>query len=224
MNATSALPTDPGEGSPDAGVTRVTPSRRRRRHPRRRRGARARGTKSVYTNERDERCGEGVSGRFRGRRHRGDRGRADGTAEERDDDAERGLVRKIPQTTRRRWTRRGFRRRTRRTRRTNPTAPNAVWRWTPTLLIRSRRSRSARRLRPHVSTRGVSTTVTDPRRGTAAGSRRRARQTDAAGRVRADARKIKTMTVKGLVQEPTDISDEAKRPPDTHAPEPPEPS
>lgn len=33
----------------------------------------------------------------------------------------------------------------------------------------------------------------------------------------------RAMTVKGLVQEPTDISDEAKPPPGPHAPEPPEP-
>ena len=229
MNATSALPTDPGEGSPDAGVTRgdaepeaaATPAATPRRAGARNKKASTRtnatngAAKTSQDGFVDDDIVETADAPTAPPRNATTTPNAVSSSEDPTDDAASlSDAPRLPEADP-----------------SDPSdepdeAPNAVWR------VDADASHSLAAIADppadydHASLRvGVNTTVTDPK--TVNGGRLAppsAANGTPPGEYALDARKIKTMTVKGLVQEPTDISDEAKRPPDTHAPEPPEPS
>lgn len=229
MNASSALPTDPGEGSPDAGVTRgdaepeaaATPAATPRRAGARNKKASTRtnatngAAKTSQDGFKDEDIVETADAPTAPPRNATTTPNAVSSSEDPTDDAASlSDAPRLPEADP-----------------SDPSdepdeAPNAVWR------VDADASHSLAAIADspadydHTSLRvGVNTTVTDPK--TVNGGRLAppsAANGTPPGEYALDARKIKTMTVKGLVQEPTDISDEAKRPPDTHAPEPPEPS
>ena len=166
MNATSALPTDPGEGSPDSGVTRGDAEPEAAATPAATRERGALEQKGVYTNERDERCGEDAQDGAVDEdivetadaptappRNATTTPNAVSSSEDPTDDAASlSDAPRLPEADL-----------------SDPSDEpdeadqRGLAQWTPTLSSARGDRRSARRLRPRVSRVGVNTTVTDPK-------------------------------------------------------------